>query len=113
MWGMQRALRKQAPGDCSRGLGTSPGCCRGPSIEAACALALRAYPCTQCHPPSQPSLGPVHSMACFVNAPTRQPHVPLPGPHLLLQGPLPLTPGAGGDSEWTLWGGTRLTDRKA
>lgn len=45
----------QAPGDCSRGLGTSPGSGRGPSVETACASALRVYPCPQCHPLSQPT----------------------------------------------------------
>lgn len=34
-----------------------------------------ANSCPQCHPLSQPSLGPVDSMACFVNASTRQPHM--------------------------------------
>lgn len=91
MWGRLRALRKQAPGRIPVPSATLR---HSPAWDLLTAWLALSMPQPASH--------------------TRAPARPTPAP----PGPLPLPPGAGGDSvclssEWTLWGGIRLTDRKA
>lgn len=82
--GRQRALGKR------QALGTVPeALARPPDGQRSLCISPQGVSLSPVPPSATAHLGPVHSMAGFVNPSTLQPHMPLPGPHLLLQVPFP------------------------